>query len=163
MRRLVALLAVLILAACNSTTTSTTEAVSSTTAGPTTTSHSEHGTVPPFVEVEVGVATGPQGEQLVDAEGRSLYMFTLDDERTSTCEGACSELWPPFLGDPVAGDGVDPALFGNAERSDGSIQVTYGGHPLYFYAEDAAPGDAEGHGFNDVWFLVSPTGEPLSP
>lgn len=88
-------------------------------------------------------------------------MFTLDEERTSTCEGACAEAWPPFLGDPVAGEGADQALLGNAERSNGGIQVTYGGHPLYLYSGDAAPGDTSGHAFNDVWFLVAPDGEAV--
>ncbi|MGH8912521.1 MAG: COG4315 family predicted lipoprotein, partial [Acidimicrobiia bacterium] len=116
----------------------------------------------PFTEVEVGSVAGTYGDQLVDAEGRSLYLFTLDDERTSTCEGACAGAWPPLLGDPVADAGVDQALLGNAERGDGSIQVTYAGHPLYFYSGDASPGETNGHGFNDVWFLVSPGGEALT-
>jgi predicted lipoprotein with Yx(FWY)xxD motif len=57
---------------------------------------------------------------------------------------------------------VDQALLGNAERGNGSIQVTYGGHPLYLYSGDAAPGDTSGHAFNDVWFLVAPDGEAVS-
>lgn len=98
---------------------------------------------------------------LVDEEGHSLYVFTLDTERTSTCEGECAGAWPPLLGDPVAGEGVDQSLLGNAERGNGSIQVTYAGQPLYRYSEDASPGDTEGHGFNGFWFLVGPDGEPL--
>jgi predicted lipoprotein with Yx(FWY)xxD motif len=131
------------------------------TVAPASTHPVTPGTIPPFTEVEVASVAGAHGDQLVDAEGRSLYMFSLDDERTSTCEGACAGAWPPLLGDPVAGAGVDQALLGNAERSDGSIQVTYAGHPLYLYSGDAAPGETNGHGFNDVWFLVSPSGEAL--
>lgn len=162
MRQIVGLLAVLsAFSACSSPATPATHPASPTTVAPTTTPAVASGTIPPFTEVEVAVTTGTHGDQLVDAQGRSLYMFTLDDERTSTCEGACAEAWPPFLGDPVAGEGVDQALLGNAERGNGSIQVTYGGHPLYLYSGDAAPGDTSGHGFNDVWFLVAPDGEAV--
>lgn len=163
MRRLLLILVTLAAVACAGSTEPETTTTTTTVAAPTTTTHPvTPGTIPPFVEVELAVATGPLGDHLVDAAGMSLYMFALDDERTSTCEGPCAALWPPFLGDPVAADGVDQELAGNAERSDGSIQVTYGGHPLYYYAEDTAPGDVGGHGFNDVWFLVSPSGTPLN-
>lgn len=124
-----------------------TVATTSTTVVPTT--------IPPLVEVTVGL---DEAGYLVDSEGRSLYLFTLDDQRTSTCEGACAQAWPPFLGDPVAGAGVDAALLGKAERPNGSVQVTYGGSPLYLYSGDGAPGETNGHAFNDVWFLVSPGG-----
>lgn len=117
------------------------------------------GTIPPFEEVAVELSA--DGTHLVDGQGRAVYRFMLDTDRTPTCLEACAEAWPPFLGDPVPGPGVDPALVGNGERPDGSIQVTYGGFPLYFYSGDAFPGATEGHGFNDVWFLVGPDGEPL--
>lgn len=116
------------------------------------------GTIPPFEEVTVALSS--DGSHLVDGEGRSLYLFTLDEGRTSTCTGPCAETWPPLLGDPVAAEGVDQGLVGNAERGNGAIQVTYNGHPLYTFVEDGAPGDTNGHGFNDVWFLVTPAGEP---
>lgn len=127
-----------------------------TTLPATTTS----GAAPPTFE-EVGVEVSGEGTYLVDARGRSLYLFTLDTDRTSSCEGECAEAWPPLLGDPVGGEGVDQTLLGNAERGNGSIQVTYGGHPLYLYSGDGEAGDINGHGFNDVWFLVGPEGDPL--
>jgi predicted lipoprotein with Yx(FWY)xxD motif len=128
-----------------------------TGAGPTTTTTTVAATsVPP------SVASGSLGDYLVDGSGRSLYVFALDDERTSTCVGACADLWPPLLGDPRAESGVDRSLLGNAERANGAIQVTYAGHPLYHYTDDVAPGDTQGQGFNDVWFLISPSGEPLT-
>lgn len=135
--------------------TTSTESVSSTT----TTASTPPVSVPPFEEVEVGLSE--DGSFLVDGHGHALYLFTLDDDRTSSCFGECAGAWPPFLGDPVATEGVSPDLLGNAERGDGSIQVTYAGHPLYTYAEDAGPGDTNGHAFNDVWFLVGPDGTPL--
>ncbi len=107
------------------------------------------------------VGLSSDGSHLVDEDGMSLYLFTLDESRTSSCTDACAETWPPLLGDPVAGDGVDPELLGNAERGNGSIQVTYGGQPLYTYTGDGSPGDTTGHGFNDVWFLVGPDGNAV--
>ena len=153
--------ALAVLGACapeaGSTTAST--VVVFTTAPVATTSPE---TVPPFETVSVAVESGSVGDYLVDDSGRSLYLFALDDERTSTCVDACAERWPPLLGDPTAGPGVDQSLLGNAERANGAIQVTYGGHPLYYYTGDGGPGDIEGQGFNDVWFLVSPSGEPVT-
>lgn len=156
MRRLASILAALLLVACaGGEGETTTSSLASTTSLPAT---SPPGTVPPFEEVTVALAAN--GSHLVDGEGRSLYLFSLDEGRTSTCTGPCAETWPPLLGDPVAADGVDQDLLGNAERGNGAIQVTYNGHPLYTYAGDEEPGDTNGHGFNDVWFLVTPEGEP---
>jgi predicted lipoprotein with Yx(FWY)xxD motif len=126
---------------------------------PTTTASAPPAPAPQFEEV--AVESSSDGSYLVDVNGHSLYMFTLDDARTSSCTGACAATWPPLLGDPVAGDGVDPDLLGNAERGNGSIQVTYDGHPLYMYTGDSGPGDTNGHGFNDVWFLIGPDGAPM--
>jgi predicted lipoprotein with Yx(FWY)xxD motif len=105
------------------------------------------------------------GSILVDGEGMSLYLFTKDtqDSGTSTCTGDCQVKWPPLAtdGDPVAGEGVDASLLGTITRDDGSLQVTYNGWPLYYFAEDTAPGDTNGQGVGDVWFLVSPEGEAI--
>lgn len=153
---------VVVLAACSSGE-STSDSTAPTILAPTTatTAAPPVTTIPPFVEVEV--ALSPDGAHLVDAEGRSLYLFTLDAGRTSACEGACAEAWPPLFGDPIALAGVEQSLLGNAERGNGSIQVTYGGHPLYRYSGDTRPGDTNGHRFNDVWFLVDADGEPVGP
>ena len=104
------------------------------------------------------------GQVLTDAEGHSLYMFTRDEENASACYDACADVWPPLLVEGVIGfgAGVDLGLLGAIEREDGSMQVTYGGHPLYHYAEDTNPGDAAGQGANDLWFLVTPDGEAVS-
>ena len=105
------------------------------------------------------------GSILVDGDGLSLYLFTNDtqDSGTSTCTGECLVEWPALTteGDPVAGEGVDDTLLGTITRDDGSIQVTYNGWPLYYFHEDAAPGDTNGQGLGGVWFLVSPTGEAI--
>lgn len=100
---------------------------------------------------------------LTDAEGRALYLYTDDEAGVSNCSGECAENWPPLLtqGPLIGLDGVAPGLLDTTEREDGSEQVTYIGHPLYYFAQDQAPGDINGQGAGDVWYLVSLTGEPL--
>ena len=108
----------------------------------------------------VTTADGALGAFLVDGDGRTLYLFTVDEPGVSNCDGDCLTAWPPLLsvGDPAAGGSADPALTGTIVRDDGSLQVTYAGWPLYFFAADAAPGDINGQGVNDVWFVVAPDG-----
>lgn len=103
------------------------------------------------------------GTILVDGEGMALYMFTNDtqDSGESVCEGDCLVAWPPLEGEPTAGEGVDESLLGTIERSDGSTQASYNGWPLYYWAQDTAPGDVTGQGVNDVWYVLDPAGEPI--
>lgn len=122
--------------------------------------------VPVTGEATVMVSdVGTFGPALVDGEGRTLYLFTNDTQNsgTSACSGDCLAKWPPLLsqGAPVAGTGVDATLLGTITRDDGTLQVTYNGWPLYYFADDTAPGDANGQGVGDVWFLVSPIGEAI--
>ncbi len=104
------------------------------------------------------------GTFLVDAEGMTLYIFLGDEPGKSNCYDACAQNWPPLLSDgvPVAGNGVDGDLLGTAERSDGSVQVTYNGWPLYYFATDAAAGDTNGQGIKDVWYVIGPDGEAIT-
>lgn len=104
------------------------------------------------------------GAYLTDAEGRSLYLFTRDEQGgPSTCYEQCAENWPPLIieGDAEAGEGTDASLLGTVVRDDGSTQVTYHGWPLYYFARDEAPGDRAGQGVGEVWYLVSPEGEAI--
>jgi predicted lipoprotein with Yx(FWY)xxD motif len=103
------------------------------------------------------------GSFLVDSKGMTLYIFTKDTPNTSTCYGKCEANWPPLLstGAPVGGDGVDASKLGTTQRTDGSMQVTYNGWPLYYYAKDAKPGDTTGQTVGDVWFVISPAGEQI--
>lgn len=103
------------------------------------------------------------GTILVDGEGMTLYMFTNDtqDSGESVCEGDCLVAWPPLEGEPTAGEGVDDSLLGTIERSDGSTQASYNGWPLYYWAQDTAPGDVTGQGVGDVWYVLDPAGEPI--
>jgi predicted lipoprotein with Yx(FWY)xxD motif len=113
--------------------------------------------------VTVGISSSNLGTILVDGRGMTLYLFTKDTRGSgaSTCEGPCLAAWPPLLGTPKAGSGADQARLGTITRSDGAVQVTYNGWPLYYWAQDSAPGDTNGQGVNGVWWVVSPAGEPV--
>lgn len=134
------------------TTAADTTAAGDTTAAPETTA---------AAAAQLGVATTDLGDIVVDGDGRTLYIFTPDEQGASVCNDDCAVAWPPLTGDVAAGDGIDGALVGMAERADGSVQVTYNGWPLYYFGGDGGPGDTEGQGVNDVWFVASPAGEAI--
>jgi predicted lipoprotein with Yx(FWY)xxD motif len=115
-------------------------------------------------ETEVESEDSALGTILVDANGNTLYMFMPDTDGTSTCYDDCAASWPALIvkGELKAGgDGLDESLLGTTERDDGKMQVTYNGHPLYHFSGDAAAGDTNGQGIGDVWFVVSPAGDPI--
>ncbi len=122
---------------------------------------------PAAAAATVRTATHPTlGTILADGQGRALYMFRRDDGSTSNCYDNCATIWPPFLlptGAPAGGPGVTGRL-GTTDRRDGTKQVTYDGKPLYYYAQDTAPGDAKGQNVGSVWFVIqiggSATGAP---
>ena len=106
----------------------------------------------------LAVVTDPKlGAILTDGNGHVVYLFTVDTATASACGGSCVTTWPPLVGTPKAGTGLDATKLGTLKRSDGSVQVTYGGHPLYEHAKDA-PGAATGEGANGNWFAISPAG-----
>ena len=95
----------------------------------------------------VNLAENPDfGTILVEASGRTLYLFTVDEREKSNCSGGCATAWPPLLtiGDPTAGEGVNADRLGTITREDGSTQVTYNGWPLYYFQNDQEPGDTTG-------------------
>lgn len=99
------------------------------------------------------------GDFLVGQDGMTLYLFTNDEPGVSNCYDQCAENWPPLTVESADALAVQPGLigeFGTTERDDGTLQVTYDGMPLYYFVRDEAPGDANGQGVNDVWFVVSP-------
>lgn len=112
-------------------------------------------------ELLLAVADSDLGPILVDAEGFTLYVLLSSDGDPDACSGSCAEIWPPLAFDPVGelGRGLDPAQIGQAPRADGTTQAVYGGHPLYRYRDDSVPGDVNGQGINDIWFVLDPTGE----
>ena len=99
------------------------------------------------------------GDFLVGQDGMTLYLFTNDEPGVSNCYDQCAENWPPLTVESADALAVQPGLigeFGTTERDDGTLQVTYDGMPLYYFVRDEAPGDANGQGDNDVWFVVRP-------
>ena len=104
------------------------------------------------------------GSFLVDFHNRTLYILTNDTPGVSTCYGTCATVWPPFLtnGSPVYGTSVTASMVGTITRTDGSVQVTYNGWPLYYFSKDQVIGDTLGQGFQAIWYLISPSGEKVS-
>jgi predicted lipoprotein with Yx(FWY)xxD motif len=107
------------------------------------------------------------GTFLVDGNGRTLYLWDADHGAMSTCAGECAQDWPPLTtkAKPKAGAGVKASLLGTSKRADGTEEVTYAGHPLYYFAGDTAAGQATGQGsgaFGAPWWLVSPAGKALT-
>ena len=113
----------------------------------------------------VSAAMTPElGKVLVDSQGHTLYVFQKDMGGRSSCYGGCEQVWPPLTGEgaPQAGEGAMAGRLGTSPRRDGSVQVTYAGHPLYTYVEDSKPGDTNGNGFNSfggLWHALKPSGE----
>jgi len=107
----------------------------------------------------VQIAQNPTlGNILTDSNGMTLYLFTPDQANMSTYYDKCATAWPPLVvaqGDPVAGAGLTAQL-GVASRKDGSMQVTYNGMPLCYWFKDKQPGDVNGQGVLDTWFVVHP-------
>jgi predicted lipoprotein with Yx(FWY)xxD motif len=103
------------------------------------------------------------GKVLVDVRGRTLYLYTPDRKNKSTCYGGCATAWPPLLttGKPRAGAGLKKSLLGVTMRTDGKHQVTYAGHPLYFFASDTKAGQTNGQDVGGVWYVVSAAGKKL--
>jgi len=100
------------------------------------------------------------GSFLVDSKGMTLYLYTKDSPNTSVCYGGCASYWPPLLttGAPAAGTGVTASLLGTTKRTDGTLQVTYNGWPLYYYVSDKTAGDTTGENVQGVWYVVTPQG-----
>lgn len=107
---------------------------------------------------------GDLGTILVDSQGLTLYDFHKDKAGASACYGACASAWPPLLteGNPQAQGAAERSQLGTTKRKDGTVQVTYNGWPLYTYAGDKAPGEANGNDidqFGAEWYALQPDGE----
>jgi predicted lipoprotein with Yx(FWY)xxD motif len=152
MRRLIPLIAVLAVAAC----------------GGSTSTGSSSASAPAAATATVSVAMNAKfGQILVDGNGRTVYLFEADKGSSSTCYGDCATYWPPLLtgGAPVAGTGVNAPMLGTTKRTDGTTEVTYGGHPLYYVVTDHNPGDATGQAVNNfgaAWYVVGTDGKKIA-
>jgi predicted lipoprotein with Yx(FWY)xxD motif len=115
----------------------------------------------------VKTAKGSAGTYLVGPNGRALYLWVADSGDMSSCSGACAQAWPPLLtkGNPTAGTGVNASDLGTTMRSDGTEQVTYKGHPLYYFVADTSAGSTKGQGsdsFGAKWWLIAPSGTAIT-
>ncbi|GGA03330.1 hypothetical protein GCM10008018_56620 [Paenibacillus marchantiophytorum] len=107
-----------------------------------------------------GIALGTKaelGNYLTDASGRALYYYDNDTKGVSNCSGKCLEKWPVFANAAIAAPtGVNSADFGTLVRADGSVQTTYKGFPLYYWAGDTKMGDTTGQDVGHVWYVIDP-------
>ena len=124
--------------------------------------------IPPVGDVSLGIDDRESlGEIIVDASGRTLYVFSADTRNNPTCYDACADTWLPVLakGDPTGAIGINVAAADTAVRRDGSEQATYLGQPLYRYAGDTVNTDAKGQGldlFGGEWHVLTKNGQPLA-
>jgi predicted lipoprotein with Yx(FWY)xxD motif len=154
--------AVLAVAACASSSSSTTTTTPSSTpaAGATSTGSPASASGTTLMERSIGGT-----EVLTNSAGFTLYSFAPDTSTTSKCTGSCATYWPPVKGPATAGSGVTGTL-GVITRSDGTMQATYDGHPLYTYVGDTSPGQNKGNGLNlsgGLWHEVTVSGTAPAP
>jgi predicted lipoprotein with Yx(FWY)xxD motif len=167
-----ALLALLVIAGCGGGgSSSSSESSESTTATPPAEAKTSSESKPapkPKGEGKVAVvkvmSTPDLGKVIVDPKGMTLYDFHKDKGTTSACYGECAVAWPPLLtsGEPQAQGGVEQSLLGTTKRKDGTVQVTYNGHPLYGFVGDKKPGETNGNDFDNFgaeWYALEPNGE----
>jgi predicted lipoprotein with Yx(FWY)xxD motif len=161
-----------IVAACSSSGSATTapSAAAPTTAAseaPASEAPSESAAASPAAGgVSIALADSSLGKIIVDGAGKTLYMFTPDEDGGKpTCYDQCAANWPALKADDAAavtvGTGLDQAKLTVVDRTDGGKQVKYGEYPLYYFANDAAAGDVNGQGLNSKWYVVGADGEPI--
>jgi predicted lipoprotein with Yx(FWY)xxD motif len=161
--RLGALLATALLAAaCGSSGTS-----SSTPASTTPAAGSSSTATAAAAALVITTKSGSAGSYLTDGSGRAVYLWVKDGPDKSNCSGACAGAWPPVTanGTVTASGGALSKDLGSITRSGGTKQVTYDGHPLYYFAGDTAAGQTNGQGsdgFGAKWWLVSPNGTMIT-
>jgi predicted lipoprotein with Yx(FWY)xxD motif len=114
----------------------------------------------------VSIGSSKLGKILVDGSGRTLYLFEADSGTTSNCYDSCAQVWPVLTtsGNPVAGPGVNASLLSTTKRKDGSVEVVYNGHPLYYFSGDKQPGDITGQDLNSFgapWYVLSSDGSKV--
>jgi predicted lipoprotein with Yx(FWY)xxD motif len=152
--------AAMLLAACSSSSSGS-SAATSTTVGPkaTPTASAAPSSTASGSTLALETASGKAGIWLTNSAGRALYVYTKDKGTTSECYGACATAWPPLTTTgkvTISGKYVVPKDLGLTTRSNGTKQVTYGGHPLYYFKGDTGPGQTNGQAVGGIWFLVGP-------
>jgi predicted lipoprotein with Yx(FWY)xxD motif len=164
----------IVLAATACSSGSSSSAASPATSAPATSAPAAQASSPAAAGQSSSAATtinlqaisGIPGKALVDGQGHALYLFEADKNGTSACTGACAAAWPPVTvsGTPQGGSGIDESLLGTITRSDGTMQLTYNHHPLYYFAGDSGTGSAHGQGskaFGAGWYVVNASGAKI--
>ena len=151
---------VLVAAGCGKSSSSKSSSASPPTTNPPTAA--APATTAAAGGVTVAVKSSKLGRILVDANDHTLYLFERDKGTTSSCYGACVGGWPPYTtsGVPQAGSGATASFLATTKRTDGTSQVTYKGHPLYYFVGDTKPGDVTGEGVNAFgakWYVLAPS------
>ena len=155
--------AALLVAACSSTSSTTGAAANSSPAGASSSGSGASASAGTVIET----ASSSAGTFLTDGSGRAVYLWVKDTGGKSSCSGACAGAWPPVTasGTVTASGGAKASDLGTITRSDGTRQVTYDGHPLYYFSGDSGPGMASGQGsdgFGAKWWLVAPAGSDVT-
>jgi predicted lipoprotein with Yx(FWY)xxD motif len=157
---------VALLAAACSSAGSSSPAASSTPAGASAPSSAPaSGGASASGATVITTASSSAGTFLTSGSGRAIYLWAKDAGAMSACTGACASAWPPVTGTATAAGSAKASDLGTITRSDGTKQVTYDGHPLYYFVGDSGPGTASGQGsdnFGAKWWLVAPTGSDLT-
>jgi predicted lipoprotein with Yx(FWY)xxD motif len=160
-----AAISAIVLAACGSASSSSSSSAATAAAAATTSASSTTSAAPAAAAITIATTKGKDGTYLTGSDGRTIYLWVADSGGKSACSGACAQAWPPVEGTPSAGTGVTASDLGTITRSDGSKQVTYNGHPLYYFVADKSAGQVLGQGSNSFgakWWLVAPSGTAIT-
>jgi predicted lipoprotein with Yx(FWY)xxD motif len=172
MTRLITLFAIgfgLLIAGCGGDDDDSSDSGSGGAAATQTSTRADTGTTadsaPAGAGITVKASDSQYGQILFDETDQAIYLFDKEKGEASECYDACAEAWPPVLtnGEPKAGQGIEQALLGTTQRDDGNIQVTYNGHPLYYYAHEGT-GEVKCHNvseFGGLWLVVDPAGDAV--
>jgi predicted lipoprotein with Yx(FWY)xxD motif len=160
-----------LVAGCGSSSSSSSSSSTAAAASPTTTqsassSSAASASASGGTTVLVGTKPAKKLGKILDAgpKHKTVYLFEADKGGKSACSGACAGAWPPVTGSAKAVAGAEASHLGTITRSDGTKQVTYGGHPLYYFIKDKDAGDAYGAGskaFGAKWYALKPNGSKL--
>ena len=155
-----------LLAACGSSAAPSTSASTPAAGGASPATSQQSGSNASATTTTITTHSTSKGTVLATAQGKTIYWFAIDTATMSKCTGTCATYWPPVFGKPAAAAGMTLAHgFGTITRSDGKVQATYDGHPLYTYAADNAPGQVSGNGLNlsgGLWWAMTPAGTKLA-
>jgi predicted lipoprotein with Yx(FWY)xxD motif len=166
-----AVAAVAFLAACGSSGSSTGASGGSSSSAPAAAASSpatSSGTAAKASTSASGITTAKtsKGTVLVTAQGFTIYQFAIDTSTMSKCYGECATFWPPVTGKPTMASGTNlTGTFGTIKRTNGTLQATYNGRPLYLFSGDKAAGQVNGNGVNTsggLWYAETPSGAKLT-